>query len=108
MVRREAFVDSAQRLMQAKGYEQMSIEDVLDELDASRGAFYHYFDSKQALLEAVIDRMVDAGLGAVAPIVDDPGLPATEKPQKVFSGIGQWTTDRERLVMPLIEPRLAG
>ena len=103
MVRREAFVDSAQRLMQAKGYEQMSIQDVLDELDASRGAFYHYFDSKQALLEAVIDRMVDAGLGAVAPIVDDPGLPATEKLQKVFSGIGQWKTDRKGLVMSLIE-----
>ena len=51
-VRREAFVDVAQRLMQTKGYEQMSIQDVLDELDASRGAFYHYFDSKTALLEA--------------------------------------------------------
>ena len=31
-VRREAFVDVAQRLMQAKGYEQMSIQDVLDEV----------------------------------------------------------------------------
>ena len=31
-VRREAFVDAAQRLMQAKGYEQMSVQDVLDEV----------------------------------------------------------------------------
>ena len=54
-VRREAFVEAAQRLMQSRGYQQMSIQDVLDELQASRGAFYHYFDSKQALLEAVID-----------------------------------------------------
>ena len=37
-VRREAFVEAAQRLMQTKGYEQMSIQDLLDELDASRGA----------------------------------------------------------------------
>jgi AcrR family transcriptional regulator len=49
-VRREAFLDVAQRLVQTKGYEAMSIQDVLDELDASKGAFYHYFDSKQALL----------------------------------------------------------
>ena len=67
-VRREAFVDTAQRLMQAKGYEQMSVQDVLDELDASRGAFYHYFDSKAALLEAVVDarRRRGARLGGAA------------------------------------------
>ncbi|TMD86636.1 MAG: helix-turn-helix transcriptional regulator, partial [Chloroflexi bacterium] len=39
-VRKEAFVDVAQRLMQTKGYQQMSVQDVLDELGASRGAFY--------------------------------------------------------------------
>ena len=58
-VRRDAFVDAAQRLIQARGYEQMSIQDVLDEVDASRGAFYHYFDSKAALLDAVVDRMIE-------------------------------------------------
>ena len=67
-VRREAFVDAAQRLMQAKGYEQMSVQDVLDELGASRGAFYHYFDSKTALLEAVVTRTVDTALASVIPV----------------------------------------
>jgi AcrR family transcriptional regulator len=103
MVRREAFVDAAQRLMQTKGFEQMSIQDLLDAVEASRGAFYHYFDSKQALLEAVIDRMVDAGLGAVQPIVDDPSLAATPKLQRVFSGIGRWKTERKPLVLALLE-----
>ena len=86
-VRKEAFVDVAQRLMQTKGYEQMSVQDVLDELGASRGAFYHYFDSKQALLEAVVDRMVDGALAAVSPIVDDPNLSALRKFEGVFAGI---------------------
>src|SRR5256885_16974182 len=81
-VRREAFVDAAERLMQTRGYEQMSVQDVLDDLGASRGAFYHYFDSKQALLEAVLDRMVDAGLGSVAPVVDDPTLAGPAQPAK--------------------------
>jgi AcrR family transcriptional regulator len=56
-IRRDAFVEATQRLIALKGYEEMSVQDVLDELDASRGAFYHYFDSKVALLEAVIGRM---------------------------------------------------
>jgi AcrR family transcriptional regulator len=32
-------------LVFTKGFEQMSIQDILDELHISKGAFYHYFDS---------------------------------------------------------------
>ena len=76
-LRRDAFVDAAQRLMQAKGYEEMTIQDVLDDLDTSRGAFYHYFDSKAALLDAVVERMVDDATAALVPVIDAPGLSAT-------------------------------
>ncbi len=38
-VRREAFIETAQRLIQTRGYERMSIQDVLDDVGASRGAF---------------------------------------------------------------------
>jgi AcrR family transcriptional regulator len=101
-VRREAFLDAAQRLIQAKGYEQMSIQDVLDELEVSRGAFYHYFDSKVALLEAVVERMVVAGLAAVAPLVADPDLPATAKLARLFSGIAGWKAERKDLMLALL------
>lgn len=102
-VRREAFVDAAQRLIQLKGYEQMSVQDLLDELEASRGAFYHYFDSKEALLEAVIDRMVDAGIAAVAPIVDDPGVSAIRKFEGIFAGIQSFKAERKQLVLAILE-----
>jgi AcrR family transcriptional regulator len=102
-VRREAFVEAAQRLMTAKGYEQMSIQDVLDEVEASRGAFYHYFDSKQALLEAVIDRMVEAALAEVEPVVRDSSLTAAAKLRRVFGTIGRWKTARKSLVLALLE-----
>jgi AcrR family transcriptional regulator len=102
-VRREAFVEAAQRLMQTRGWEQMSIQDVLDAVEASRGAFYHYFDSKQALLEAVIERMVDAGLGEAAPAGADASLPAPAKLERVFSAIGRWKTEQKALVLALLE-----
>jgi AcrR family transcriptional regulator len=102
-VRKEAFVEAAERLMQAKGYERTSIQDILDELGASRGAFYHYFDSKQALVEAVIDRMVEAGLASVEPIVEDQDLPAAAKLVRVFGDIGQWKTDRRELIAAFLE-----
>jgi AcrR family transcriptional regulator len=103
MVRRDAFVEAAQRLMQARGFEQVTIQDLLDELGASRGAFYHYFDSKQSLLEAVVERMVEAGLGAVAPVVDGPDLGAIPKLQGVFTGIGRWKTEQKALVLALLQ-----
>jgi AcrR family transcriptional regulator len=102
-VRREAFVDVAQGLIQAKGYEQMSVQDVLDQLEASRGAFYHYFDSKAALLEAVVERMVDTAMAALAPMVADPELPATVKLERLFSGIAGFKAERQDLVLALIE-----
>jgi AcrR family transcriptional regulator len=103
LVRREAFLDVAQRLVQTKGYEAMSIQDVLDELDASKGAFYHYFDSKQALLEAVVDRFADGAMAGLAPVLADPRLPALRKLEKVFAGIARWKADQKELVLAIME-----
>jgi AcrR family transcriptional regulator len=102
-VKREAFVDAGLRLMQARGYEQMSIQDVLDEVEASRGAFYHYFDSKQALLGAMVDRIADGALAAIAPVVDDPKLPAIDKLAQFFGGIAQFKTERKALMLEFIK-----
>jgi AcrR family transcriptional regulator len=106
-VRREAFVDVAQRLIQTKGYEAMSVQDVLDALGTSRGAFYHYFDSKQALLEAVIDRFVDGALRTLAPIVNDPDLPALRKLEQIFSGVATWKAERKDLTLAFLDVWIA-
>jgi AcrR family transcriptional regulator len=102
-VRREAFLDVAQRLIQTKGYEQMSIQDVLDALETSRGAFYHYFDSKQALLEGVVERFADGGMATVAPVLDDPSLPALRKLERVFGTIAQWKAEQKELVLAILD-----
>ncbi|HUZ00776.1 MAG TPA: TetR/AcrR family transcriptional regulator [Thermomicrobiaceae bacterium] len=92
----------AQQLILAKGYEQMSVQDVLDELEVSRGALYHYFDSKAALLDGVLQRMVDAGMAAVAPVVSAPDLSACEKLTHLFAGLQQWKAERRDLVLELL------
>jgi AcrR family transcriptional regulator len=102
-VRREAFLDAAQRFIETKGYEQMSIQDVLDVLDTSRGAFYHYFDSKQALLDAVVDRFADGAMRAVAPVLADPDLPALRKLEAIFGVIARWKAEQKDLVLAIVE-----
>jgi AcrR family transcriptional regulator len=102
-VRRDAFLDVAERLIQTKGYEQMSIQDVLDELETSRGALYHYFDSKQALLDGVVDRFAERGMSTVAPILADPQLPALRKLEKVLGGIAIFKAEQKQLVLAIME-----
>lgn len=101
-LKRDAFIDVAQRLIQTKGYEQMSIEGVLGELDASKGAFYHYFESKEALLAAVVDRIVDAGIAAIAPVAADPDLGALAKLSGLFTSLAQWKGERSDLMIELV------
>jgi AcrR family transcriptional regulator len=101
-LRRDAFIDVAERLIQTKGYEQMSVEGILDELGASKGAFYHYFDSKEALLGAVVDRMVEAAGARLLTIADDPELPAPRKLETLFGGLARFKTERRDLVLALL------
>jgi AcrR family transcriptional regulator len=103
-VRRNEILDVAQRLMMVtKGYEQMTIQDILDELHISKGAFYHYFVSKSDLLSAIIDRMQKGALQVVQPIVEDPELDALEKFHRLFSSLASWKAEQKEIVLVLLK-----
>jgi AcrR family transcriptional regulator len=101
-LRRDEFIDAGQRLIQTRGYEQFSVEDLLSEVGASKGAFYHYFDSKQALLGAIIERIVDAGIAVVARVVADPSLSAVEKFHAYFRTIAAFKAERREFLEKLM------
>src|SRR6266516_6890364 len=96
--KRNAILDVAQQLVYTKGYEQMTIQDILDFLQISKGAFYHYFDSKPALLFALVERMGDQVLQLVLPIVHDPTLGALDKLQRFFATLDHHKLAHKRLV----------
>lgn len=81
----------------------MSIQEVLDDVGASRGAFYHYFAGKLALLDAVIERMTDDAWRMLVEAVDDPGRPAIEKLQAFFTNIADRKWERRELVLGILE-----
>lgn len=66
--RRNEILDTAQRLFATKGYDKCTINDILNEIGIAKGTFYHYFKSKEEVLDAIIDRgtqMIKAGLNKV-------------------------------------------
>jgi len=99
--RRLQIVEAAQKLMYSKGYELMSIQDILGELNISKGAFYHYFDSKQALLEAVVEHMLQEMEPLILSAVQEPGSSASDKFQRFFEFAGRWKTEHKAFVLSL-------
>lgn len=73
-LRREELLDQAQALFLTHGYDRASLNDVIAAAGVSKGAFYHYFASKEALLEALAERFARQALAGVQDILDDPGL----------------------------------
>ncbi len=100
--RRDEFIEAGRRLIQTRGYEGFSIEDLLAEVGASKGAFYHYFDSKPALLEAIVERFAETILAAATSVVADRDLGAVEKLQRYFRTIGLRKTEERDFLERLL------
>ncbi len=100
--RRSAILDVAQRAIATKGYERMAIADLLGELQISSGAFYHYFDSKPALLLAVIERLRDQLMQRALPIIHDPAPGALNKLQRFFNMLDRAKLEHKDFVLSYI------
>lgn len=100
--RRDEILDAAQRLILSSGYERLTVQDILDCLQISKGAFYHYFDSKPAVIEALTRRLVGDSERALAPIVGDPAMGAVEKLQAFFGEIIRWKSERQNLFVAML------
>lgn len=50
--KKQAILDTAEKLFFEKGYRDTSVQDILDRLHCSKGSFYHHYESKlQVLME---------------------------------------------------------
>lgn len=52
IARRQQIIDAAYRCFVRKGLNQTTMRDIYEEAELSAGAVYHYFDSKDAIIEA--------------------------------------------------------
>jgi AcrR family transcriptional regulator len=52
---RTKIIESAIKLFSARGFNTASVDDICKDAGISKGAFYHHFESKQALFLALLD-----------------------------------------------------
>jgi len=101
--RRNQILDVTRKLIYTRGFQQMSIQDILVEMQMSKGAFYHYFSSKPDLLEALLDRMVEEAVGMTLPIFQDERKTALEKLRGWYDASAAWKRAQKDYLMALVK-----
>ncbi len=100
--KRNEILDAAQRLIYIKGYEQMTVQDILDSLQISKGAFYHYFESKQGLLMGLVERIGEQAEQLVFPIASSREMLAQDKLLRFFAVLDQYKRENLDLVLAFL------
>ena len=77
--RRTEILAAAQGLFLSRGYDATTVNDLLNAVGISKGAFYHHFSAKEDVLQALVWRMAEQGLAALSPIIEREDLGPLEK-----------------------------
>src|SRR6202167_641899 len=89
---RDRLIESARYLFWERGYAGTSMADLLAHAAVNSGSFYHFFESKEALLRAVLETYKDA----LRPMVIDPAFAQTDEPvARIFAILAGY---RERIL----------
>src|SRR5205807_548311 len=88
---RDRLIKSARYLFWERGFAGTSMADLLSHANVNSGSFYHFFESKEALLRAVLESY----LGALRPMVVDPAFATVDEPlARIFAILAGY---RERI-----------
>jgi len=103
-VRLNEILDAAELLFIAKGYEQTTINDILAKVGIGKGTFYHYFKSKEEVMDAVIERMVESLKAAAKAIADDTKLNAQQKVMQIILSLNVSESSNGKMIEELHQP----
>ena len=89
---RDRLIGSARHLFWERGFAGTSMTDLLAHAGVNSGSFYHFFESKEALLRAVLEMYI----GALRPMIVDPAFARTPEPvARIFAILEGY---RERII----------
>jgi AcrR family transcriptional regulator len=98
--RRMEIVKAARFLFQTSDYDKTTMQDVMNYLGIAKGTIYYYFNSKEELLEAVINDIVQDGIEQMQKLIGESSGNALEKIRMLVS-TGNMTENNEEILEQL-------
>lgn len=82
---RDNILASGQRLMASKGFSAVGLNEILTTAGVPKGSFYHYFGSKDAFGEALIEAYFEEYLADIDRTLAKPGLNMARRLMNYFA-----------------------
>ncbi|MBU2664017.1 TetR/AcrR family transcriptional regulator [Actinoplanes bogorensis] len=102
--REQALLDAARAVFRDKSISQVTIDELAGAAGIARSGFYFYFESKQALLAALVDqRLAEADLEMAEWLASD-GLDRDALRRGLTAGLARWKADGRWLREAFITP----
>lgn len=105
--RRNEILDFAERLFCTRGYDNTSTNDILAEIGIARGTLYYHFKSKEDILDAMIDRILDDITAKASRIALDESRPVLERLTKTVLAANVDTKTGDMILEQVHKPQNA-
>lgn len=91
---KQHILDTGRGIILGKGFSAVGLNEILSTAQVPKGSFYHYFKSKEAFGEALVDGYVADYLAQVDRLLQDDGAPAAERLMRYWRS---WMTPADSL-----------
>jgi len=96
--RRTQLINIAEKLFIERGYDEVSVSDIVKKADVAQGTFYYYFKSKDEMRDAVIEKNMGEVKLLIDSIIDRNDMSALEKMAAYSLGFQQWSREKGKLI----------
>lgn len=69
-IRKQELIKIAYQLFITKGYENTSVDEIIASAGIAKGTYYYHFESKEQMLESVVNMMIDEGVERAKKVVE--------------------------------------
>lgn len=85
--RKEQILNHSFKLFLKKGFDATSISDILQDLNIARGTLYYHFESKEAIMDAIIERFGQQAVESATQVVVSDNLSVHDKLLGLFAAV---------------------
>lgn len=105
--RRNEILDVAEALFNEQGYDATSTNDILKKIGIARGTLYYHFESKEAIMDGIIDRYNRKVVAGVQSIVGRKEIPVVSRLLMAITSLNVSGSVSEELMTHIHKPQNA-